>query len=258
MPEMDGIVTVQEIRKLGGKYENVVIIALTANAVAGAREMFLANGFNDFISKPIEAGELQKVVQRYLPDDIVQIVNVGENSQAASDKEGQLRRKSIHTFVKDNKDTFEMIRNALDSSDYKTAHRIAHTLKSSAGYLGEKDLQEAAYSLELSLQGEPPGYAPEQIITFEKELSTVLRNLEPVAKEMDAERESEKSEAVQIGDDEIAAIFAELKPLLINNDFKAVQFIERLQGIRGMGELIERIEDYDFNGALMVLKGVNT
>jgi len=49
MPEMDGIETVREIRKLGGKYENLVIIALTANAVGNAHEMFLENGFTDFI-----------------------------------------------------------------------------------------------------------------------------------------------------------------------------------------------------------------
>ncbi|MDR1802592.1 MAG: response regulator, partial [Treponema sp.] len=66
MPKMDGIEATGEIRKLGPKYEKLPIIALTANAVAGMREMFLANGFNGFISKPIAVLELDKVLMEWL------------------------------------------------------------------------------------------------------------------------------------------------------------------------------------------------
>ncbi|MCL2689992.1 MAG: transporter substrate-binding domain-containing protein, partial [Chitinispirillia bacterium] len=72
MPEMDGIQTVQEIRKLGGKYEKLIIVALTANAVKGAREMFAENGFNDFISKPIDANELRGIIKKHLPPEKIQ------------------------------------------------------------------------------------------------------------------------------------------------------------------------------------------
>jgi signal transduction histidine kinase/CheY-like chemotaxis protein len=58
MPEMDGIETVNKIRKFGGKYEELIIIALTANTVKNVRDMFLSNGFNDFLAKPIKNNEL--------------------------------------------------------------------------------------------------------------------------------------------------------------------------------------------------------
>jgi CheY-like chemotaxis protein len=53
-PGMDGLETVAAIRALGGDRARLVIVALTANAVSGARERFLENGFDDCLSKPIE------------------------------------------------------------------------------------------------------------------------------------------------------------------------------------------------------------
>ena len=171
MPEMDGVETVHEIRKLGGKFEEITIVALTANAVSGAREMFLENGFNDFISKPIDAGQLQEIVKRYLPLDKVHAVDASESKQTVTDKEDQLRKKSIITFVKENTDTFKEITGLLSAGDIKTVHRIAHTLKSSSGFLGKTELQEAAFSLEKSLYGENAEYTPEQLSTLERELA---------------------------------------------------------------------------------------
>ena len=59
MPEMDGVETLHRIRQKPGQYfKNVPIVALTANAIGGAREMFLSEGFADFVSKPIEISVL--------------------------------------------------------------------------------------------------------------------------------------------------------------------------------------------------------
>jgi len=249
MPEMDGVETVQEIRKLGGKFEDIIIVALTANAVSGAREMFLSNGFNDFISKPIDAGGLQELVKRYLPPEKVKVVDAEENKQAILDKGDQLRKKSILTFVKENKDTYKEITSLLSAGDIKTAHRIAHTLKSSSGYLGKTKLQEAAFSLEKSLHGENPRYTPDQLSNLERELSFALREFRPIVDE--AERE--KPDVVQIDVDELRAMLTELKPLLESADFGASSYVEKLQGIEGMEELAERIDDYDFDSALELL-----
>lgn len=64
MPEMDGIETLHVLKKLDG-YELPPIIALTANAVAGMKEMYLAEGFDDYLSKPIQANELDRVVNKF-------------------------------------------------------------------------------------------------------------------------------------------------------------------------------------------------
>jgi CheY-like chemotaxis protein len=72
MPDMDGIETTARIRAMGGKYELIPIIALTANAIQGVREMFLANGFNDFLSKPVNTGELVRILENWLPPQKIQ------------------------------------------------------------------------------------------------------------------------------------------------------------------------------------------
>jgi signal transduction histidine kinase/CheY-like chemotaxis protein/HPt (histidine-containing phosphotransfer) domain-containing protein len=70
MPEMDGIEATKIIRSLEGEcFRNMPVIALTANAVVGMREMFLENGFNDFISKPIDVSNLDEVLNRWIAEE---------------------------------------------------------------------------------------------------------------------------------------------------------------------------------------------
>ena len=67
---MDGVEAIQYIRALGGGdpyYNELPIVALTANAVSGMKEMFLGSGFNDFMSKPIDTVKLNSVLEKWIP-----------------------------------------------------------------------------------------------------------------------------------------------------------------------------------------------
>jgi CheY-like chemotaxis protein len=66
MPGMSGMEITRKIRKLKGVYKKLPIVALTVNTAAGAKEMFLANGFNGFISKPIVLREMDKMLKEWL------------------------------------------------------------------------------------------------------------------------------------------------------------------------------------------------
>ncbi|MBR4575224.1 MAG: response regulator [Lachnospiraceae bacterium] len=66
MPDMDGIETLQHMKENEGDNHHVYI-ALTANAISGAREMYLAAGFADYVSKPVEGVKLEKLIMGYLP-----------------------------------------------------------------------------------------------------------------------------------------------------------------------------------------------
>jgi CheY-like chemotaxis protein len=68
MPEMDGVDATQIIRALPDeKYRRLPIVALTANVVGDVRDMFLQSGMNDFLSKPLEFHEIERVLQEWLP-----------------------------------------------------------------------------------------------------------------------------------------------------------------------------------------------
>lgn len=67
MPEMDGVDTLHNIRRLPDAYcHSIPVVALTANAVGGAREMLLSEGFDDFVAKPIERSAMERVLKKYL------------------------------------------------------------------------------------------------------------------------------------------------------------------------------------------------
>jgi signal transduction histidine kinase/DNA-binding response OmpR family regulator len=101
MPEMDGIETVRKIREeIGTEYAKTVpVIALTANAIIGNEQMFLSNGFQDFLSKPIEPARLDEVIQKWVRNEAQEkaiaakrYINLG--GQTVIDKRsGKERRK---------------------------------------------------------------------------------------------------------------------------------------------------------------------
>lgn len=91
MPELDGIETTRIIRRFHEDYNNVPIIALTANVMEEMQSMFLVEGMNDFVAKPIETKLLVDKIKQWLPPEKVQRIEGKEKSKAAS---GGKRRPS--------------------------------------------------------------------------------------------------------------------------------------------------------------------
>ena len=73
MPEMDGVEAMKRIRDVASERgRDPIVIALTANALSGAREMFIQEGFDAFIAKPIDIKEFEHVMKKVLPEDMIQ------------------------------------------------------------------------------------------------------------------------------------------------------------------------------------------
>ena len=76
MPEMNGIDTLLKIREMDDAHtRNIPVVALTANVVNGAKEMFLDAGFDDYISKPIEIDRMEKALKTFLPRELIVVKN---------------------------------------------------------------------------------------------------------------------------------------------------------------------------------------
>ncbi len=93
MPGFDGVETLKYIREMeNGAYKELPVVALTANTISGAREMFKNEGFTEFIPKPIERSVLERVLRRVLPEQCIQyemepvLPNVLEEESASSSK----------------------------------------------------------------------------------------------------------------------------------------------------------------------------
>ncbi len=75
MPEMDGIETLHHMQRMEEYQKNKpVVIALTANAIVGAKEEYLREGFSDYLSKPIDSAQLEEMIHRYLPDELIEYI----------------------------------------------------------------------------------------------------------------------------------------------------------------------------------------
>lgn len=85
MPEMDGIEALKQIRKLKSTSKDTfAAVAFTANAVSGAREMFLREGFDEFLSKPVETPELERVLRKVLPKSRIKYMDKPEEQPVQS------------------------------------------------------------------------------------------------------------------------------------------------------------------------------
>jgi len=176
MPEMDGIEATSEIRKLGGGFKGLPIIALTANAVQGAREMFLANGFNDFVSKPIDMQRLTEILVEWLPQGkLVQKASIAgdecqqdvgqsafwdalEGVSEINSAIGLDRVSGIESMYHDNLLLFykklapecKHMSTLLDDLDISSFSITIHAMKSALATIGAMKLSEAAYRMEMA------------------------------------------------------------------------------------------------------------
>ncbi len=177
MPGMDGIETLDKLRKLQEQEGYTVpVIALTANAVEGVREQYLTVGFDDYMSKPIEANELEAMMLKYLPQEKCTVienteVNIVENEQAAKVAEDkatvqaekylipevgmqycgdckELYLEVLQMFcdMKDEKE--KLLKECYESEDWKNYTIQIHALKSGSLNIGGKIFSKQVAELE--------------------------------------------------------------------------------------------------------------
>jgi CheY-like chemotaxis protein len=218
MPEMDGVEATGIIRKLGGKYKNLPIIALTANAVQGAKEMFLSNGFDGFISKPIAIQEVIKVLNEWLPPEKIEIREepaAAENDETETDSEflsaldriDEINAEIGLTHVSGMEDmyleTIELFNrkivpdciNMYDKLNYGDINGFAilvHGVKSELSTIGAMSLSETALRLEMAAKGNDFDFCVQRFPVFRNKLLKLNKDLSAVLQEH-AETKKEKT-----------------------------------------------------------------
>ena len=153
MPEMDGIETTKKIRETG---YTKPIIALTANAVAGQSNMFLKNGFDDFISKPIDIRQLNKVLKTWIRDKAPPEVVEKAKQEQGTDKDiiPQAKTDLLGVFAKDTKKFLPAIESTLENISKATDEDLrgftikVHAMKSALANINEKEASNLAAELE--------------------------------------------------------------------------------------------------------------
>ena len=196
MPVMDGVTATRAIRALPGMGK-LPIIAMTANAMAADRERCLDAGMNDHIAKPIDPEVLwEKMLQWVAPRPDSAKVGAGETAPGHGSRILQalqaipgldtdiglrraLKRESLYLsllgkFINGQSDFDARFSSALAAGQYEEAQRIIHSLKGVSGQIGATTLQDAAATLENSLQ---KAATPETIAAQLNDIRQLLVNL---------------------------------------------------------------------------------
>ena len=173
MPGMDGLETMRRIREQeNGLNRETPVICMTADAVQGARERYLAEGFTDYISKPIDSKELELMMKKYLPP--AKVEGGGETAPAGGETAGVpdglewLREAGVKTesglrFCQGDEALYrtilgeylqsadahrEDLRKYYEAGDWKNYGIQVHTLKGTSRTIGAESLSVIAAELE--------------------------------------------------------------------------------------------------------------
>jgi PAS domain S-box-containing protein len=281
MPEMDGLETTGRIRAMESEWcKTVPIIALTANAVSGTRELFLENGMNDFLSKPINSAELNRVLGQWLPQDMYTIsqskaartpfrtanpedtvINRAMGIANAANSES-FYEQLLADFKLNHENDLKKIKKMIENKDYLAARRTAHTLKNTAALIGANALASAALSMEDALAAGASfideGHKGENDLwnNLENQCNAVF-----LAISVPTIKEKERESSIFIDRTQMLAFINRLEALLRVNSAKSLDLLEDLQEILapaegGYEELARRIESFDFPEALNLLIGI--
>lgn len=186
MPEVDGYKATAEIRKKDGRQRNVRIIAMTAHAMASAREECLAAGMDDYISKPTDIDELREALEKCAhvsdegPIDPSALARLQELQTPGSD---DILTELIDIFFHSAEELLSAAHNALKQSSFIDIERAAHALKGGCSNFGARRMQQLCGELEAlgkrkTLQG-----ADKALSAVQREFLRVREALKPYCME---------------------------------------------------------------------------
>ncbi len=264
MPEMDGLEATRRIRQLKN-FENLPVIAMTADVMAGVKERCLEAGMNDFVAKPIDPSEVVMVLSKWSKKVRV---SRQRKSNRKPDKTGRAKNFRYIRFAEgvgrvggDEENFLNLLRkfhtNQKDfmarlkqQKDEKERQKLVHMLKGVAGNIGAVSLFNLLKALEEKMKKgeEYRDVLPE----LENELSAVMAEIETVAKPDDPAAPN-----ASLTEKEMKSRWKKVKKLLQESDPDAVTELQKMKDVLGRNkkykQILPLVESYDFDAALALL-----
>jgi signal transduction histidine kinase/CheY-like chemotaxis protein/HPt (histidine-containing phosphotransfer) domain-containing protein len=162
MPRLDGLEATRRIRARGGLLANLPIVAVTAHAMAGARQEYLRAGMDDYVSKPYAAADLVAVIERWTGGDVPRapaatdaapVLSVARIDDLASIMPRRDLDALIDTWITSTRERLGRIEAAASAGDLESVRREAHDLASTSGNMGASRLEMLGRALENASRG---------------------------------------------------------------------------------------------------------
>ncbi|MCL2722088.1 MAG: response regulator [Treponema sp.] len=215
MPEMDGIEATKQIREWEAKQihsmsfaeppseasragetrsdmrKHITIIALTANAVAGQADIFLENGFDDFISKPLDVHHLDSILIKHIRDkqspEVIEAARkqyFNADTDVNNDMQTNMDSMLLESFVRDARKAVVLLEEFLLKSDFENEESLrkytvcVHGMKSTLGVINDSRLSEFANKLEQAGRDRNISLIKEETSCFINDLRLLLKKTE--------------------------------------------------------------------------------
>ncbi len=239
MPGMDGVETLQRIRK---DFPDLPVYALTANAAAG-EEFYLSHGFTGYLQKPIDSAALEKAIMKHLPEEImmkatpadavedireipeelawireVEGISLDDGIKNAGGIGGFIH--AVNMFYDTIDDNSKVINDAYNGDDIRLYTVKVHSLKTSARIVGAMSLSELCQKLEDAGNKGDKDFIDENTARLLVEYGDFKDKLEKLPKEEDTGDDKD-----MIPDDELADAYEALKEVIPQMDYDSVEMI---------------------------------
>ena len=246
MPGMDGIETLEKMETLPNNVnKNTTVISLTANAISGAREQYIAAGFKDYMTKPINMTQLENLLIKYLPQDKIKIsdkpkedldtaqsdisqlpdwlnniegLNINKGVQHCGGEEAYL--DVLGVFANSIASASKEIKAYYDNADWKNYTTKVHALKSTAKVVGAMELSERAKRLE---DAGNSGYINEIQQDTESLLKLYTSYIDKLAPLI--QNDSDDSDKPLIEPSELAEAYGAIRDVAASFDYDSLMFV---------------------------------
>ncbi|MFA9378984.1 MAG: ATP-binding protein [Lachnotalea sp.] len=198
MPDLDGIETIRLLKKREGKYfRNLPVVALTANAVSGARDMFLGEGFQDYIAKPIDVSKLEMVLMNYLPSNVICIEETNQYGKLLHEAvipkilgidstiATRIYNESLENYLKildivvsEGKEKCNLLKKYYNEKNYERYLIEVHGIKGAMASIGAIELSELAKSHEFACKEANYKFIDDNIEIILKYYEDLIYNIE--------------------------------------------------------------------------------
>ena len=260
MPYKDGIEALRELRAIDDNPNlDTPILCLTANAISGMRDTYIAAGFDDYLTKPIDPESLEEAIIRYLPDEKVLpadeteeeedievpafLYEIGElDVPAGLDHCGNAESyvDAIHAYLETIRMNIDEIRKYREAGDIANLTVRVHGMKSTARVIGALSLSAFAERLEEAGNKGDTDTIDAEIDTFVEE----YRSLGDKLKQIEEEAPEETPEDLpEISEEKLEKLYSQLKRHLDKADYDEIDRIgEKLATVRVPESEKERVE----------------
>lgn len=216
MPDIDGIEATKQIRKLNEHNRKVPIVALTANTTDEARTVFISNGFNDFLAKPVELDAFKIVLERWLPKSKIIRGSKSKTTQKIEAAYESINQEeflehgiyvskglvyfagkisayidTLKVLYKEGREKIVELRKYYEEQDLKNYAIIAHSIKSATASIGAVEISELAKENELEAKEKNWAYIQEKGPVFIEEYDKLLEFIEDKVGKDEEEQENE-------------------------------------------------------------------